>query len=278
MPELPEVETIVRELRREIKGARIAGLKVRKAGVFVPSRGLSKRSLEGKRVLELRRRGKYIIIDLSGGVSLVVHLRMTGRLLVCSGRPPTSDLRLPYDKHSHCIFSLDKKRTLIFNDFRRFGRILLMKTSELDAYFAQRLGPEPFDLKPKGLLAMARGKKTVIKAFLLDQKKLAGVGNIYADEALYRAKIHPARKLDTISDVELKRIHAAVIRVLKEAIKGQGTTVADFRRSGGQTGLFQNKLRVYGHAGEKCPRCKSTIKKTRLAGRGTHYCPKCQPR
>ncbi len=303
MPELPEVETIVRELRRALKGSRIKALKLRKRGVFLSARGLSARSLDGKRVKAVRRRGKYIILDLSADLSLLIHLRMTGRLLLCaqhtsderlatlrlavsagsesqtarSGRKGPEGNRRASDKHSHCVFTLNRNRTLTFNDTRRFGRINLMKTSSLAPYFAARLGPEPFDMTAQDFLRAAQGRRGRAKAFIMDQKNIAGVGNIYADESLYRARIHPATRLDKLSEKKLAVLHRAVLRVLKEAIKGQGTTVADFRRSGGETGLFQNKLRVYGHAGYKCRRCRDEISYMKLGGRGTYYCPRCQP-
>ncbi len=276
MPELPEVETIVRELRRPLKSSRIKALQLRKRGVFLPARGFSRRALAGKTIKDVHRRGKYIIIDLSHALSLVIHLRMTGRLLLydqdtSNEQPATSN------KHSHCVFVLDKNRTLVFNDTRRFGRINLMKTEDLAAYFNQRLGPEPLRIDVKDFIKIAQQKKSNVKAFLLNQKNIAGVGNIYADEALYRARIHPAKKMESLEKKEQRTLYRSVLRVLKEAIKGQGTTIADFRRSGGQTGLFQNKLRVYGHAGTKCRRCQEKIKYMKLGGRGTHFCPGCQP-
>ena len=275
MPELPEVETIVRELRRPLGGMRLGALKQNKRGVFLAARGLSARSLEGKRVRDVRRRGKYIIIDLSGGLSLLIHLRMTGRLVFFGHRTQDTG-HWTDDKHTHCVFCLSKGRILIFNDTRRFGRINLMRTKDLAAYFKKRLGPEPFEMTTRAFLEKAQGRKTRDKAFLLDQKNIAGVGNIYADESLYRARIHPTSVVSKLSEKQLRALHAAVMKVLKEAIKGQGTTVADFRRSGGETGLFQNKLRVYGHEGYSCRRCRGKIRYMKLGGRGTYYCPKCQ--
>jgi len=278
MPELPEVETVVRELRKRLKGRRIKQVKVRKPGILLAKPPLSRSSLINASITGVRRRGKYIILDLSRGLSLLVHLRMTGKLLFSKTTGTEAPQTVSYHKHDHCIFTLSGKSRLVFNDYRRFGRINLMRSGALDDYFSSRLGPEPLTMAASVFLASAAKRpKSRAKSFLLDQKNLAGVGNIYADEALYRSRIHPASRIATLDKKQLRLLHRNVVKILKEAIKGLGTTFSDYRRADGSAGDFQNKLRVYGQQGKPCQKCREKILYTKLGGRGTHYCPTCQP-
>lgn len=269
MPELPEVETIANGLQRQVAGDRIASVWVGSKPEPLKSRPAEiVRTLEGARIKSVRRVGKHIVFDLLGngtGASCqwIVHLGMTGRMLIAD---PAREL----PKHTHLVARLDSGRELRFVDPRRFGRLEVRRN--------QFLGPgaEPLSIGTEDFARMFHHSKAPIKAALLNQKLLAGVGNIYADESLFRARIRPRRRAHTLTREELKKLHAAVQQVLKEAIAAGGSSVSDYVDADGEAGLFQVQHRAYGREGQPCLKCKTPIKKIVVAGRGTHYCPRCQ--
>lgn len=272
MPELPEVETIASGLDKRVRGDVIESVWLGKHREPLKSsaREISA-ALTGTRILQVRRVGKHIVFDLESGAShngtdrqWIVHLGMTGRMLVCS---PEEEI----PKHTHAIASLKSRRELRFVDPRRFGR-LSVATEESFA----GPGTEPLTISSDDFAQLFHGRKTPIKAALLNQKLLHGVGNIYADESLFRAGIRPKRQAGRLSRAELDRLHAAVKEVLKEAIRLGGSSVSDYVDAEGREGFFQLQHRVYLRTGQPCLVCKTSIKRIVLGGRGTHYCPKCQ--
>jgi formamidopyrimidine-DNA glycosylase len=227
--------------------------------------------VRGRRVRLVRRRGKWIILDLDGGKHLVFHLGMSGQLTVVPAAAPEA-------AHTHLAFVLDRGRgELRFRDPRRFGGVSLFDDGRLDEFFRQSaLGPEPFDVAPAYFRDRLRQTGRCLKAVLLDQRVVAGVGNIYADEALFEARLHPARPANGLSAVEATRLRRAVAAVLTRAIEGRGSSVRNFVGGCGLRGEYQREHRVYGRTGEPCPRCGAAVERVRLAGRSTHFCPRCQ--
>jgi formamidopyrimidine-DNA glycosylase len=269
MPELPEVETIVRGLRAALPGKTITSVKVflRKMAVAPPGL-VFEEAVRGERIMAVSRRGKYAVIGLGSGRALVTSLRMTGRLVV----QRVNDGLYPY---THIELTLSDKKRLAFADVRQFGRMRLVEPGlDWDA----DLGPEPLsgDFTPEGFIAMLAGRKTPVKAFLLDQRRIAGVGNIYACEALWEAGIRPGKPAGLLSKPAVRRLHAAVVNVLERAIGMRGSSVDDYVDSDGLKGGFQNVLSVYGKTGGTCPRCGGEIARTVIAGRGTWWCRTCQ--
>ena len=272
MPELPEVETIVRGLREKMTGWKFSRGEIRMAKCLRGSRGEFCASLSGRKILSFARRGKNIIFHLSGGAALVVHLRMTGRLhLVPAPTVP--------GQHTHAIFSFRKRREqLCFHDTRKFGRIWLERTgAEGEVPSLSRLGPEPLEISAREFVRRVQAKRRLIKPLLLDQNFLAGVGNIYADESLHRAGIHPRRNSAELSEEELERLYRAVRRILQAAIREGGTSVRSYVDSGGSRGGYQNFLRVYQREGKPCRVCAGTLVRETVGGRSTFFCPRCQP-
>jgi formamidopyrimidine-DNA glycosylase len=211
-------------------------------------------------------------IDLSGGRTLILHLGMTGQLTI-------SAVDVPKSNHTHLVFTLDDGRELRFRDVRRFGSAdLFADHAAAEQFLNDRLGPEPFDLAADAFAAAVRSSIRCLKAILLDQAVVAGVGNIYADEACFRAGLHPARRGRTLSAAECDRLRTAIVEVLHAAITGRGSTIRDYVGGSGLMGTYQGEFRVYGRTGEPCPICSATIDMIRLAGRASHYCPHCQPR
>ena len=271
MPELPEVETVVRDLRPHLTGRRFASVSAGKKALRKAWKPTWGKMLVGRTVEAVRRRGKWIVLDLSGDGHLVVHLGMTGQFRVFEGSAQVED-------HTHLVFRLDDGRELRFRDVRRFGSATLFADSgSLDTFFASvGLGPEPFDLAA-GPWRAALGKTTrSLKALLMDQRVVAGVGNIYADEALFEAKLHPALRANSVSAVEAERLRKAVAVVLRRAIERRGSSVRDYVDGNGRKGGYQEEHRVYQRTGEACPRCGTPVVRARLGGRSTHYCPQCQ--
>jgi len=271
MPELPEVEVIRRGLAPRLVGRRFLAVRIgnkplRQAS---PPEELA-RWLPGRRVERLRRRGKYLVFGLEGGVTLLIHLGMTGRLLL---NPP-----LDRDDHVHLVFTLEEGLTLAFQDVRRFGQVLVFAPGEPLIPLGQ-VGREPFSRRvtPAWLGEMARGRTRPVKNFLLDGRILAGIGNIYACEILFAAGLHPATPAGALSVADWERLLKETRCILAWAIRRGGTTVNDFLNSQGETGLFQLELRVYGRKGEPCRRCGSTIERLVQAGRASFFCPRCQP-
>jgi formamidopyrimidine-DNA glycosylase len=269
MPELPEVETIVRGLAASIVGKTIAKAEITLEKMAIAPEGVDfRRAVRGQRISSVRRRGKYTVIELASGRRLVVSLRMTGRLIVLDPGEPA----IPY-QHVTLIFT-DGSR-LAFADARQFGRMRLV---ERDEPWDANLGVEPLsgDFTPERFIGMLSGRTTPIKALLLDQRRIAGVGNIYACEALWGARIRPGAPAKALTKPAARRLHNALVEVLQRSIAMRGTSVDDYVDAQGLQGGFQNALSVYGRAGGKCERCGRPIVRTVLAQRGTWWCRTCQ--
>jgi formamidopyrimidine-DNA glycosylase len=274
VPELPEVETVRALLEPVLTGRRFERVEIRDPRVTRPVEPREVAAeLEGEVVEAVDRRGKYLIFRFETGRVLLIHLRMTGTVRhVVDGAPE-------HDPHLRVVVRLDDGSDVIYRDVRRFGTWLLLEPGEETDYLAQRLGEEPLTraFTPKSLAARLNRRRAPVKAALLDQRAAAGMGNIYADEALWRARIHPLRAAGDLDEDEVRRLHKGVREALKAGIARQGTTLRDYRTPDGASGRMQTALRVYGRDGEPCYRCGAEIGKTRAAGRGTWYCPSCQP-
>ena len=268
MPELPEVETIRAQLAPRLEGRTLARVEILDPRLTRPHDLFEvAEELEGDRVLSVERRGKYLLLRLESGFGLLVHLRMTGGF---HGQPVT---------HERAVLELDDGTRLAYRDVRRFGTWLVLEEAELEPYLATKNGPEPLGRRftTTWLASQLARRKAPLKAVLLDQRVVAGLGNIYADEALWRARINPLRPADDLSDDEVPRLTRAVRLALRTGIERQGSTLRDYAAPDGASGSMQDEFRVYGRAGEPCPRCRTTIAKTRVGGRGTWFCPRCQP-
>ncbi len=273
MPELPEVETIRRQLEPVLSGKRIEQLKVidPKWGSPIAASELAG-IIEGRTIERLDRRGKYLIFDLGEECFLICHLRMTGNFLYGAG----ADVL-----YQRAVFELEDGQALRFTDPRRFGTAeLVFGGDALDQYFAARLGIEPLAgaLDGTALKSMTAGKRTSIKAFLLDQRAVAGIGNIYADEALFRAEVHPLRAAGRLTPAQYDLLAAAIQEALQAGLDAGGATIDDFRHPDGRYGSFQDEFLVHRRAGEPCPRCGNEVEKIVVAGRGTYLCGRCQTR
>jgi formamidopyrimidine-DNA glycosylase len=273
MPELPEVETVRRQLEAAVVGRTIKGVKVRFAGRLNLKPAALAKAVVGAKVAAVARRAKLLLIGLDNGWTMAVHLKMTGHFAL----QPTGQ---PWGKHAHVIFKLDQGEDLVFEDLRKFGFIRLYRTEEIPEVVAgHKYGPEPlersFSDKVFAACLARRGGKQV-KGALLDQTCIAGVGNIYADESLWQAKIRPDRRVSTLKPAEIKALRQAIIKSLRSGVRHNGTTADDFFDIYGQPGQNQTKLKAYGRGGEPCPRCRQPLQKFKLVGRGTHWCPKCQ--
>ncbi len=273
MPELPEVETLRRGLAHSLPGAEVRAVRVRETRLRRPVRTRRLRSrLVGRSILAVRRRSKYLLVDVEGDTHVVVHLGMSGTLELT---PATS----PLQTHVHVVLELDSGLELRYRDPRRFGLVDVLSTAELmaDPSFTT-LGPEPLSdtWRTTDLVDAARGRRVPVKAFLMDARVVVGVGNIYANEALYRAGVHPRRSAGRIAESRWERVHGAVREVLLEAIENRGTTLRDFHDSAGNDGGNAAALRVYGREGEACGTCARPIRRLVLGGRSTFYCPRCQ--
>jgi formamidopyrimidine-DNA glycosylase len=270
VPELPEVETIRRHLAPHVEGRRLETLEVTDERWCRPlTPGQIADATEGRVIERLGRRGKYLVFELSDDVFLLLHLRMTGTLLLDPVAAPYSRVR----------FALSDGHELRFSDPRRFGTgELAFGLDGLHDFFATRLGVEPLGdaFTTTHLRLLAKGARAPIKAFLLDQKRIAGVGNIYADEALFRARIHPLRVAGALKGPQLDALRDAVVASLEAGIAAKGATIDDFRDPYGVAGSFQDQFLVHTRAGEPCVNCGTTIVKLRAAGRGTYVCPSCQ--
>ena len=273
MPELPEVETIVADLRPHLTGRTIVGCElIFPTIVRYPEPEVFIDSMAGMRIAGMRRRGKFILIDLDNDLLLVVHLGMTGQLRLV-------DPATPIEKHTHVIFTLDDGRQLRYRDPRRFGRLLLgTEQSLLASKKMPKLGPEPIDpsFVPDELYRSLRKRRTSLKAVLLDQGAIAGVGNIYADESMHRARLRPDRIASGLSRKSAQRLHESLRDSLLMAIRNRGSSVDTYRDAWGEIGGQQEKLLVYGRAGEPCFTCGRPLAMIRLAGRSTVFCTKCQ--
>jgi formamidopyrimidine-DNA glycosylase len=274
VPELPEVETVRAQLEPVLHGRRFERVEILDPRVTRPVEPQEVAAeLEGEVVAAVDRRGKYLVVRFETGRVLLIHLRMTGTVRHERNGAPE------HDPHLRAVVTLDDGSDIIYRDVRRFGTWLLLEPGEEAGYLAARLGEEPLTraFTPTSLGARFSRRRAPVKAALLDQRAAAGMGNIYADEALWRARIHPLRAAGDLDDAELKRLHRSVREALKAGIARQGTTLRDYRTPDGGSGTMQAALRVYGRDGEPCYRCGAEIGKTRAAGRGTWYCPNCQP-
>lgn len=272
MPELPEVENIRLTLARNIVGQEIKEFEILWPDIFINETDSDPNILLiGKKVESIGRRGKYLLINIEGGATLILHFRMTGKLIYYP------EAHEP-DKHTHAVFRLENGQ-LHHSDIRKFGRIQLIETGFQEQVPAiAKLGPEPLDdcFTIELFGQKLSGKKSNIKAALLDQVIIAGIGNIYADEALFRAGIRPDRKTKSLKVSEVILLYDAIQKVLKEGIKAGGTSFRDYRDGDGNKGVFQENLYVYGRAGQTCKKCGSVLEKEKIAGRTSVYCPECQ--
>ena len=273
MPELPEAETIVRDLRGKVAGASVTGVKVHKPDILAP--GLTQKRLDaalrGRRIEGATRRGKNVVLLFNPGIRVVVNLGMSGRL-VMSDSPRAEDLG-----HVAARFALDDGREILYDDIRRFGRIELHTATTWNEWNA-RLGVEPLssDFTAERLFELSRRSISPLRNFLLDQKHLAGVGNIYANEALFRAGVRPTRRANTLTRAEAKRLRDALVDVLNESIEARGTTFSLYRDAEGEEGAYYARLGVYDREGRPCQKCKAPVKRIVLSNRSAFYCPKCQ--
>ena len=273
MPELPEVETIRRQLAPQLEGRTIESAEIldwRWTRPMPPK--LVQAGLTGARVERVGRAGKYLIWELAEDRHLLMHLRMTGSLLFDAELEPV---------HTRVRLELDGGHRLIYVDPRRFGTgHLVLSAGERDAYLAERLGVEPFspEFTAQHLRRLARGRIAPVKAFLLDQRRIAGVGNIYADEALFRAGIHPLRPVGRLTGPQWERLREAIEDALSEGIDAKGASIDDFRHVDGARGSFQDRFLIHLRAGEPCVTCRRTVRKIVVGGRGTYVCEHCQPR
>jgi formamidopyrimidine-DNA glycosylase len=275
VPELPEVETVRVGLEPSLVGRRFERVEIfdpRLTRPFDPRTVAAE--LEGERVCAVERRGKYLVVRFDSGRSLLIHLRMTGSLRhVRHGR-------LEDDPYRRAVVRLDDGSDVTYRDVRRFGTWLLAEPDELEPYLATRLGVEPLgpDFTLRELTGRLARRRAPIKAALLDQRTAAGLGNIYVDEALWRARIHPLRPARDVRPAQLRRLHAAVREALAAGLARRGATLRDYAQPDGRAGAMQHEFKVYGREGEPCERCATPIEKTRAGGRGTWYCPRCQRR
>lgn len=292
MPELPEVETVRRGLAPVLEGRLIVHAVVRRKDLRLPfPEGFAAR-LRGQRVVALRRRAKYILAELEGGETLIVHLGMSGRFTVYPPGSPNGallgDLHLAAPQaaagagtHDHVLLEIEGGARIVYTDHRRFGLMLLEPTAQVLAHkLFSDLGPEPLDPPISGpeLRRRLAGKATPIKVALLDQRVIAGLGNIYVSEALHRAGISPVRSAASLSAASAEKLAVAVEAVLREAIAAGGSTLRDHARPDGELGYFQHSFRVYDREGEPCPKpgCRGKIRRLVQAGRSTFFCPVCQ--
>jgi formamidopyrimidine-DNA glycosylase len=280
MPELPEVETVRRGLLPAMEGKRILRVEVRRKDLRFPFPENFGPRIEGARVRRLGRRAKYLVGDLSNGEALIMHLGMTGRFTV-QGRKPGRFVHAAGkdEKHDHVVFDMQGGVRIVFNDARRFGLMDLWPASTLASYPAfAGMGPEPISNGFSGayLEEAFEGKKTPVKAALLDQRVVAGLGNIYVCEALFRAGISPRRLAGSIRPERLERLAACVRDVIEEAIEAGGSTISDFGTPDGELGYFQHRFQVYDREGEACMVCSKPIRRLVQSGRSSFYCPSCQ--
>ncbi|MFO1208538.1 MAG: bifunctional DNA-formamidopyrimidine glycosylase/DNA-(apurinic or apyrimidinic site) lyase [Amaricoccus sp.] len=280
MPELPEVETVRRGLEPVLAGRRIVAADVRRPDLRWPfPKGLAKR-LGGRRVEALRRRSKYLLADLDGGETLIVHLGMSGRLLVSGAQVGAFHHPHPApEKHDHVVLDVEGGARVTFNDARRFGAVDLWPTERLEEHrLLAGLGPEPLGNGFDGgyLAGRMAGRRTPVKAVISDQRVVAGLGNIYVCEALWRARIAPLRLAGDVTADEAEALVRAIRAVLEDAIAAGGSSLKDYRRADGELGYFQHSFAVYGREGEACPRGDGTILRVVQAGRSSFFCPGCQ--
>jgi formamidopyrimidine-DNA glycosylase len=273
MPELPEVETIRRQLEPELRGRRIEAAEVldeRWTRPVPPAK--VERALAGRRIEQVERRGKYLVLRLEGGRSLAMHLRMTGNLLL--------DDSSTTPRHLRAVIRLEGGGRLLFTDARRFGQAVILDGDGLDDYFAARLGVEPLSeaLTAEELCRLAAGRRAPLKSFLLNQSGVAGIGNIYADEALHRAALHPLSPAGSMKPEDCERLREGIVATLEAGLRNGGASVDDYLDARGERGAMQDEFLVHTREGESCPRCGAEIRRIVVAGRSTYFCPSCQRR
>jgi formamidopyrimidine-DNA glycosylase len=273
MPELPEVETVARGLRAALPGRRILSVRLGKTD-FIEDPAAMERDLPGSKVGSVRRHGKFLIVELESSngsaenFSLFIHLGMTGQIVVC---PPEA----PAAPHTHVFFALDDGREFRYTDVRRFGKMRILSAESRKSTLG-KVGLDPLEATLDEFSALVRSRRARIKALLLDQHGLSGMGNIYTDESLWRASIHPTRLGVNLKDAELRRLYRAVRDILKQAIRMRGSSVSDYVDSEGRRGSFQQRHKVYQRKGKKCFRCGALIRRVIVAGRSSYFCPRCQ--
>jgi formamidopyrimidine-DNA glycosylase len=274
MPELPEVETVVRGLQTVLPGRRIAEVRLGKTDFIEDPAALAEK-LPGSRISAVRRHGKFVVLDLESQngskqqQALLIHLGMTGQILTCAPDAPVAP-------HTHVFFALDDGREMRYTDIRRFGKMRL-EVNGTQAATLGKLGLDPLEAGEAEFTAQFSGRRARLKALLLDQHVLRGMGNIYTDESLWRARIHPRRLGANLSKDELRGLFRAIRQVLTEAIRLRGSSISDYVDAEGKRGEFQLRHRVYQREGEKCFRCKTLIRREIVAGRSSYFCPRCQP-
>ncbi|MGY3777529.1 DNA-formamidopyrimidine glycosylase [Isobaculum melis] len=273
MPELPEVETVRKGLVHLVKGSKIQAVDVYWDNIITPATEVMqfKEQLQGQTIQDVKRRGKYLIF-LFDDLAMISHLRMEGKYEV-------EETNTPLKKHTHVVFHLTDGRDLRYLDVRKFGRMQLVPlATAMEAGGLKNLGPEPLPdtFLLKDFIAYLATRSRPVKPLLLEQKVVVGLGNIYVDEALFEAKIHPLRPADSLTKAEAKKLRLAIIDVLGRAVEAGGTTIRTYQNALGEAGKFQVALNVYGQTGAPCPRCGTPIEKIKVAQRGTHLCPHCQ--
>jgi formamidopyrimidine-DNA glycosylase len=276
MPELPEVESVRRRLAPVLEGRVFEHVRIADPRLTRPLDPLEvAHELGGERVALVDRRGKYLIVRFESGRALLVHLRMTGSFLCSTDGSP-----LPDDAHRRAVVTLDDGSDVAYRDVRRFGTWLLLEPEEVDTYVDQRVGREPLATayRSKHLAERLAGRRAPVKAAILDQRSVAGVGHIYADVALWRARFHPLTPAERLEPDEVKALYKGIRESLRAGIRRQGSTLRDYRLPDGAEGGAQHEFKVYGRGGEPCERCGTPIDKIRVGGRGTWYCPRCQVR
>ncbi len=273
MPELPEVETVRARIAPALEGRTFDRVEILDYRLVMPDEPLEVAAeLEGERVTEVGRRGKYLIVRFESGRALLIHLRMTGSVLHGGNGGPAPDA------YTRAVVTLDDGSDVLYRDVRRFGTWRLLEPGEVDPYLSKRLGKEPLErFSSRDLGVRLAGRRAAVKTVLLDQRVVAGLGNIYADEGLWYARVHPLRPAASLDEAEVRQVHRGVRRALAAGIERQGSTLRDYRLPDGTSGSMQDEFRVYGREGEPCHRCRTPIAKTRVGGRGTSYCPSCQP-
>ncbi len=270
MPELPEVETIARGIEPLVLNKTIVQVTIRYAGILHTDLEQFEKQVSGRTIVRVWRRAKLLIFDLEPDLHLVFHLKMTGKVWL-----PQDGQSI--DKHTHLIFSLNDGSRIFFEDMRKFGYCALFDKSGLLAWrFYSQLGPEPLHLSENEFIKIFSGRKSRIKALLLDQRVIAGIGNIYADESLFMAGIHPETPGCAVGKEDLKKLYHGLVQVLNQAIEAGGSSFRDYRNALGYSGMFQEKFLIYGKKGQCCPHCQTMVETRKVAGRTSCICPSCQ--
>lgn len=301
MPELPEVQTIVNDLNKKVAGRRITGvwfdwpkmlkdpLDQQRNKIAHKHVAVFEKTIKGKKILGVRRRAKNILVSLSDNLMILIHLKMTGHLLVgkwkiVNGKKilpiePKEVVEDPYNQYIHLIFYLDNGKMLGFSDVRKFGKVILGTKGQIENLpEIKKLGPEPLDksLKFEEFKKIILRERRKIKQVLMDPEVIAGIGNIYSDDILWKAKVHPFRQANKLSNQELQEIWKAMRQILTKALKLRGTSTSDYRDTAGKEGYYADYRLVYQRESEPCQRCKTKIQRVKIGGRSAHYCPKCQ--